>query len=148
MVRQQRKNPKYACQEIIINDNVYSDENGIANAFSLYYENLYKDTNSQKYDREFRTKSERQFETLFTNSLNDGRNTYMESQVEVDEVAKAVKELKKRKAPGYDNILNEHILHGGPVLLRVISKLFTNIIRFEYIPSEWHRGLIIHIYKG
>ena len=148
MVRQQRKNPKYACQEVIINDNVYSDENGIANAFSLYYENLYKDTNSQEYDREFKTKSERQFETLFTNSLNDGRNTYMESQVEVDEVAKAVKELKKCKAPGYDNILNEHIFHGGPVLLQVISKLFTNIIRFEYIPSGWHRGLKIPIYKG
>ena len=97
MIRQQCKNPKYACQEIIINDNVYSDENGIANAFSLYYENLYKDTNSQEYDPEFRTKSERQFETLFTNSFNDGKNTYMESQVEVDEVAKAVKETQSAR---------------------------------------------------
>ena len=83
---------------------------------------------SQEYDREFRTKSKRQFETLLTSSLNDGRNTYMESQVEVDEVAKAVKELKKRKVPGYDNILNEHILHGGPVLLQVSPTLFGSSI--------------------
>lgn len=148
MVRQQRKNPRYACQEIIIDDTVYSDEEGIANAFSLYYENLYKDKNSDEYDREFRTNSERQFETLFTDSFNDSKNTYMESQVEADEVAKAVKELKKRKAPGYDYVLNEHIIHGGPILLQIISKLFTYIIQFEYIPSEWHRGLIIPIYKG
>ena len=33
MVRQQRKNPEYACQEIIINDNVYSEENGICECF-------------------------------------------------------------------------------------------------------------------
>ena len=29
-------------------------------------------------------------------------------------LTKLQKPSKKRKAPGYDNILNEHILHGGP----------------------------------
>ena len=75
-------------------------------------------------------------------------NSQLEQMISSDEICFAVKQLKTRKAPGWDKVQNEHIIHGGPSLLYFISKLFNAILRNEQIPSAWKLSIIIPIYKG
>ena len=39
------------------------------------------------------------------------------------------KRLKKRKSTGADKIANEHIINGGPPLLRCLRQLYSNILK-------------------
>ena len=57
------------------------------------------------------------------------------------------KRLKKRKSPGADNITNEHIINGGPPLLRCLRQLYSNIFEFGSIPDKCKVGTIIPIHK-
>ena len=61
---------------------------------------------------------------------------------------RAIKQLKKRKSPGLDNILNEHVIHGGPFLYKVILALFNSILVNECTPIEWKTSVIIPLFKG
>ena len=36
-------------------------------------------------------------------------------------ITNLVKDLRKRKSPGQDNILNEHIIFGGPILYKSLQ---------------------------
>ena len=62
--------------------------------------------------------------------------------VELSELKQYLKDLKKRKSPGADNIKNEHILHEGPALLQ-----YCLIFKLNIIPDQCKVGIIIPIHK-
>jgi hypothetical protein len=64
-----------------------------------------------------------------------------------EEISTLVNKLKRRKAPGPDQITYEHIIFGGPRLHRCIAKLFNGIILQGKIPYAWKKGFIIPLYK-
>ena len=59
-----------------------------------------------------------------------------------------VKNLKRGKACGPDNILPEHIIYGGDYLILWLKKIFNGIVHLEQIPSCLKEAEIIPIYKG
>ena len=64
-----------------------------------------------------------------------------------DEVDKAIKRLKRRKAAGVDGITNEHIVYGLKSVKPVILKLFNSIITSGYAPKQWSVALVTPVYK-
>ena len=64
-----------------------------------------------------------------------------------EEVERAVKRLKKRKAPGHDNFLAEHLIEGGPCVITWLTGIMNAIIEHEYIPESFKCGLVVPIYK-
>ena len=65
-----------------------------------------------------------------------------------EEVAKAVKKLKLRKACGYDNICSEHIIYTGPKLVQVLTLVYNKVVDLEYVPINLRRGIQIPLFKG
>lgn len=56
---------------------------------------------------------------------------------ELFEIENAIKKLKNNKATGHDHIPAELLKCHGPVLLKVISNLITDIWNAELLPSDW-----------
>ena len=67
--------------------------------------------------------------------------------VGADEVAKALKEMKRGKAPGNDEILVDVLKDGGDIVLDQLAKLFTLCIEKTQIPDSWNNALMILIHK-
>ena len=64
------------------------------------------------------------------------------------EVEFAIKKLHKKKACGYDGISTEHILYAGDAIRRLLTILFNQIVKLEYVPVNFRRGTQIPLYKG
>ena len=67
--------------------------------------------------------------------------------VELSELQECLKDLKKRKSPGADNITNEHLIHGRFPLLLSLQKLFCKMLQLETIHDKCKVGIIIPIHK-
>jgi hypothetical protein len=55
--------------------------------------------------------------------------------------------LKRDKAIGIDNIMNEYILRSKNLIKPVLCKLFNNILNTGNFPEIWVRSIIIPIFK-
>lgn len=64
------------------------------------------------------------------------------------EIRQAVKELKRNKSPGIDQILNEHIQITLDMMLPTYTNLFNLIFDNATIPESWLMGEILPIYKN
>jgi len=67
--------------------------------------------------------------------------------LELEEVRRAMKRLKKGKAAGEDGIRNEIWLWGGEGLKRAIGGICGRVWRGEGIPEGWKEGIIVPIAK-
>ena len=64
----------------------------------------------------------------------------------VDKVEKAIKQLKRRKAPGPDNLMAEHLIEGGQSVVICLTNILNTITDLEAIPDS--SGLVVPVYKG
>src|SRR5207249_5831556 len=65
----------------------------------------------------------------------------------VVEIENALKHLKAGKAPGYDNVHPEFLIHLGRKACTWLSKFFSEIIGNNRIPKEWRKAKVIAIEK-
>ena len=56
---------------------------------------------------------------------------------------KIVNSLKNKKAPGFDGITAEHVKYGGQKLLAILTSICNSITKWEDIPTQLKRGIII-----
>ena len=63
------------------------------------------------------------------------------------EVANAVKQLKNLKSPGIDGITAELIKSGGTMMVKILVKLFNQVIESEVPPRDWSRMMVTPIHK-
>jgi len=61
---------------------------------------------------------------------------------------KATNKTKVGKAPGSCGVYSEYILHGGIDALKSLHSISACAREDEFIPEEWHQGIIISLYKG
>jgi hypothetical protein len=65
----------------------------------------------------------------------------------VDEILDMIKNLKKRKASGLDNLTTEHLCNSHPIIAHLLTKLFNMMIIFVYLTNASGRGILIPIPK-
>ena len=75
--------------------------------------------------------------------LYDELNTF----IKVDEVTKAITQLKCEKSAGLDLLINEFHIYGCEILASPLCSVFNSILKLDYFPAEWSMGLIIPLHK-
>ena len=65
-----------------------------------------------------------------------------------EDIAWAIKSLKRDKAPGPDGIDSEHLCFTGPIAQLELCKIFNAILACCYIPDIFTLGLVTEIPKG
>ncbi len=68
--------------------------------------------------------------------------TFIEGEIE-----KAVLSLKEVRAAGHDRITNKYIKFGGRKLIKILTKLFNEILVNKNVPQSWKTSNIILIFK-
>ena len=113
----------------------------VAETFANYFSRLYILINFNEFDSSLQRYVEETVKLFCNHAENDCYD--LSCQVELDELNVCLKDLKRRKPPGADNITNEHIIYGGPGLLRSLNKLYCMMVESEDIPDKCKVGIII-----
>ena len=79
--------------------------------------------------------------------MEDG-DQFSNTPITTKELMAAINKLHLRKASGYDDISAEHIKYGGFTLVFILSLLFNAILKYEYVPVNFRRGIQVPLYKG
>ena len=78
---------------------------------------------------------------------NERLDEILNIEIKMEELYKAKMEMKNGKSTGWDKIPNEFIKYGGQIIDDIMSKLFSMMIKEEYIPKEWKEDKLVMIYK-
>ena len=65
-----------------------------------------------------------------------------------DEVARAVRELKRKKSSGPDGPLVEHLKAGGDAVVIWLRNILNAVVELEGIPEVRKRGMVVPVYEG
>ena len=65
-----------------------------------------------------------------------------------DEASRAVSKLKKKKAPGPDGLLAEHLKAGREAVVIWLTNILNAIVELESVPTILKRGIVVPVYKG
>jgi hypothetical protein len=130
-----------------INDKTLTDPNIIRETWKNYFKELYTPQESNQYDQEFKLHVEREIKDMAEASI-DMESHLLDNPVNTQEVTECIKQLKNKKAPGWDQITAEHIKYGGQALVNMLTCLFNGMIQYEIIPQHLKLGVIIPIPKG
>jgi len=66
----------------------------------------------------------------------------------IDEVATALKKMKRHKAPGLSGLVAEMIQATGDTATQWILDLCNGIMKEGCIPQDWKSNVVLPIYKG
>ena len=69
-------------------------------------------------------------------------------RIEEEEVAKALKCMKKGKAAGPSGVVVEMMAAGGDLTVEWMTDLLNNIIEEGRIPTDWTKSTLVPLYKG
>ena len=75
-------------------------------------------------------------------------NAWYNDEFSEIEVQRVLNRLKRKKAPGSDQIANEHLTRGSAVLTPVLTRLFNRCLSEGTIPETWRISRILTLYKG
>jgi len=105
----------------------------IKQRWKQHYEELYNSGNP--VDRTV-------LEELPVNNKQERMLNIMEGEIEA-----AIKNLKRKKAPGEDNITAEMIQAGGSCSVEMLHRLCNKFYNDKECPSDWSKAVIVPIHK-
>jgi len=144
-VRRMRKNGPSVTKLSYNGITANTDEN-VCNLWANYFGDLYSQQCSDSFDDSFCCEVTSNVQSYFGNSDNEPIGV-LENVITKDEICDQIKSLKLNKAPGPDDITNEHIKYGGQQIVKYLTRLYNMIIKVEYLPLSFRHGSIIPIYK-
>ena len=69
------------------------------------------------------------------------------NQLSEDEIQTAIKQFKKRSAPGIDGITTDFLLMGSDIAVECLKSLADQIWEEERVPDDWKKQITVPIYK-
>lgn len=123
-------------QEIIFNDKIIDNDNGIANAFNEYFvksvNDIIRDINSREIDLDMTKETEHKFEKFKLISINT--------------LNKLVNELPKKKgtSEGISSDILKLVVEVAPMKM---CKIINDSLQHGYVPSGWKHSEITPIQK-
>ena len=112
---------------------ILEDRKDIRDRWGEYYEKLYNERNTVD-------------QTVLADIPTSNSQEHMEDILR-EEVEAAIRNLKRRKAPGEDNIMAEMIQAGETCSVEMLHTLCNKIYQERKCPADWGRAIIIPIYK-
>ena len=107
--------------------------------FGVFGSNLPEDEISPEHEQELKG---------YVSRPSSAYNHFLVEPFELTELDRAIGTLPRKKSPGHDCILNEHIIHGGESNKQILLMLFNSVLRSTRVPDDWQTSIIIPIYKG
>ena len=126
------------------------DSESIAEGWGCYFSKLYSPSCSDDYDEHFKQeveKSNRDYNAKI-DALCMGHRSNFHCEFSIDDIDGLLKCTSRSKASGTDNVCYEHLIHGGHIVRVLLSKLFTAMYYYSYIPPKLKEGEIITLFKG
>ena len=120
------------------------------------FENHFKELNEKTiFNTDTSSQSQNPNNPLSPNTQSDSESNDLQTEllnelnkpIAMDELTKALKNLKNNKATGPDGIKNEEIKSSFEMMKGFYLKLFNLIFDSGVFPSSWAEGLIVPIYK-
>ena len=81
-------------------------------------------------------------------NLKDDESMFLDEPFNTREIQKAVNNLHKKKACGFDGVCAEHVKYGGNLLIIALTMIFNLICKMEYVPVNFRRGIQVPLFKG
>ena len=147
LLRRQSGRKSSYVNKIIVNDVTYNSHEEVIIGFKQYFENVFRNK-SFNQDQEKFANTVNSLHKNFEQACHCRRNDLLEKDVTLVEIKEIISVLKKRKAPGPDQIVNEHITYGGEPVAKLLVILFNRILETERTPSSWKKSVITPLYKG
>ena len=72
---------------------------------------------------------------------------YLNRPITVQEITEACRLLKRGKACGFDQILNEYLIESCDILSSHLCDMFNHILDSGIFPEKWTEGIIVPLYK-
>ena len=72
----------------------------------------------------------------------------LDNPISIEEIDKAIKKLKNKKAVGLDGIRNEMIKTSSGFIKYPLEKLFNLILQSGIFPTSWNNGIITALHKS
>lgn len=146
LVKRMKPSDSKLYPEIKYNGHTYNTPEGVSEAFAKYFENMYRESNYEDFDQINKQVVDEQFDEIIQETIDN--KTLPGGKIQESEIELIVKNLKKRKAGGYDQLQNEHLMYGGKIVRRCLTSLMNVIVSTGCIPNGWRVGLIIPLHKG
>ena len=111
------------------------------------FENYFRTVNNPE-DRFFQPDEDILFfNERFLNSETQIMFDELNVNITVEEIRKAIGQLKNGRSGGPDKFLNEFFVHGSNTLLSYLYSLFNKILNIGYFPESWSEGFIVPLHK-
>ena len=147
LVNKSRKGQTQRVTPLKIGNDIITDPDEVRKAWKTYFEMLYTPKDLPHYDTAFKENIEHEVQQFIRDSFNKISHL-LERSITSHEILKVVSGLKNKKAPGFDGITAEHVKYGGQKLLAILTSICNSISKWEDIPTQLKRGIIIPIPKG
>jgi len=130
---------KMKCTNII---NGKSGVNNVLRDFTDFYTGVVVQPNTTNVDSLLET----DVKQLLTDT--DQYNHTVTPRLDICDVERCIRNLKRHKAAGHDNVTSEHLLFGGPHLTVHLTLLFNSMIHHCFAPNDFCNGIILPVLKG
>ena len=68
-------------------------------------------------------------------------------EISMQEIQKAVRQLKLGRSGGTDMFINEFLYYGNECLLNSLHIMFNNMFKIGYFPAQWSEDLVVPLHK-
>ena len=126
--------------------NLLTDPEDINERYKSYFQELLQNRKINKEHEQHQKLINENHELYMKISMYD--EDPMNKEITMKEIERAIKSLKKEKAPGPDEIYNEIIINAGKNLKTNLLKMINIFWQLENIPEELFRVEIKSLYKG
>ena len=117
--------------------------NETMNHIADYFEDLYQAREGEESHREWTEKINEE-----VNRISNSSNTEPTKKITTIETEKAIKQLRRNKSTGPNQLPNEAFIEADQTTKEIVTKAMNNIYETETIPQSWQEGEIIRLYKG
>lgn len=83
----------------------------------------------------------------FIHNFRNCQSSDLASPFTSSEVTEALRQMSCGKAPGYDEIFPDYLVHLGHKAINWLAKLFTRIIDSGILPKTWKNAKVVAVLK-
>ena len=132
-------------QLITEEDKTIEDPTEAKKYIANYFQELYK---ARDGTTEYQHWTDHITDTVNTLQLAIPTDHNPNNNITPQELHKAIRSLKTRKAVGPDNIPNEALIYSNTYIKDTLLKQFNHILQNRKVPKQWQTSTITRIYKG
>ena len=148
LINRKRKRKGITNLELTVGDTIYREPVDKLNVWKNYFSAIYSPSSENtNYDVKHMSDIENKVKVFSLKSC-EKFSSVLDDEISHEEISSAVRSLRMKKAPGYDTIVNEHIVFGGDVLKNHLKCVFNLCLKLEHFPTEALYGVIVPIPKS